>query len=46
MTIPNSAAYLNSWIKRLKGEPKLVISAAAHAQKAVDYILNRAGNLF
>ena len=41
VTIPNSAAYLNSWIKRLKGEPKLVISAAAQAQKAVDYILNR-----
>ena len=41
VTIPNSAAYLNSWIKRLKGEPKLVISAAAQAHKAVDYILNR-----
>jgi antirestriction protein ArdC len=41
LTIPNSAAYLNSWIRRLRGEPKLVISAAAQAQKAVDYILNR-----
>jgi antirestriction protein ArdC len=41
VTIPNSAAYLNSWIKRLKGDPKLVISAAAQAQKAVDFILNR-----
>jgi antirestriction protein ArdC len=41
VTIPNSAAYLNSWIRRLKGDPKLVISAAAQAQKAVDYILNR-----
>jgi antirestriction protein ArdC len=41
MTIPNSAAYLASWIRRLRGEPKLVISAAAQAQKAVDFILNR-----
>jgi antirestriction protein ArdC len=41
VTIPNSAAYLNSWIRRLKGEPKLLISAAAQAQKAVDFILNR-----
>jgi antirestriction protein ArdC len=41
VTIPNNAAYLNSWIRRLKGEPRLVISAAAQAQKAVDYILNR-----
>ena len=41
VTIPNSAAYLQSWIRRLKGDPKLVISAAAQAQRAVDYILNR-----
>jgi antirestriction protein ArdC len=41
VTIPNSAAYLNSWIGRLKGDPKLVISAAAQAQKAVDFILSR-----
>src|SRR6516225_5556361 len=41
VTIENSTAYLNSWIRRLKGDPKLVISAAAHAQKAVDYVLNR-----
>jgi hypothetical protein len=27
--------------RRLKGDPKLVISAAAQAQKAVDHILNR-----
>jgi antirestriction protein ArdC len=41
VTIPNSAAYLQSWMGRLKGDPKLVISAAAQAQKAVDFILNR-----
>jgi antirestriction protein ArdC len=36
VTIPKSAAYLQSWIRRLKGDPKLVIRAAAQTQKAVD----------
>lgn len=38
-TLPNSAAYLQSWIKALKGDPKLVVSAAAQAQRAADLIL-------
>ncbi len=37
-TISNSAAYLHSWIKRLKADSRLVISAASAAQKAADYI--------
>src|SRR6266849_1377759 len=37
-TISNSAAYLNSWIKRLKADSRLVVSAASAAQKAADYI--------
>jgi antirestriction protein ArdC len=37
-TIPNSAAYLNSWIERLRGDSQLIISAASAAQKAADYI--------
>jgi antirestriction protein ArdC len=40
-TIQNSAAYLQSWMKRLRGDKKLAIIAAAQAQKAADYILNR-----
>jgi antirestriction protein ArdC len=40
-TIQNSAAYLQSWIKTLRGDKKLAITAAAQAQKAADYILNR-----
>lgn len=40
-TIDNSAAYLAGWIKALKGKPKLVIHAAAGAQRAADFILNR-----
>lgn len=40
-TIHNSAAYLQSWIRTLRGDRKLAIIAAAQAQKAADYILNR-----
>jgi antirestriction protein ArdC len=40
VTLINNAAYLASWIKTLKGDPKLVIVAAAAAQKAADYILS------
>lgn len=39
-TIENSAAYLQSWIKVLKGDKKLAIKAGALAQKAANYILN------
>jgi len=38
-TIDNSAAYIASWLKALKNDKKLVVSAAGKAQKAVDYIL-------
>lgn len=34
-----SAAYLASWIKALKGDPKLVLAAASAAQKAANLIL-------
>jgi antirestriction protein ArdC len=37
----NSAAYLASWLKALKADPKLVVLAAAQAQKAVDHITSR-----
>ena len=35
----NQAAYVGSWIKVLKGSPKLAVTAAAQAQKAADLIL-------
>jgi antirestriction protein ArdC len=41
VTLPTSAAYLDSWVKGLKGDARLAIQAGAAAQKAVDYILNR-----
>ena len=37
-TLPNSAAYVASWIKVLQGDKRFVLSAAALAQKAVDFI--------
>lgn len=34
-----SVAYIDNWSKRLKAEPKLIVQAAAQAQKAADRIL-------
>jgi len=38
-TIEQSAAYLDNWTKVLKGDKRLVVTAAAAAQKATDLIL-------
>lgn len=35
----NSAAYLNGWIKVLKGDSKLIIQTASAAQKAFQFIM-------
>ena len=39
-TRENSAAYLNSWKKAIKGDRKMVVQAAGKAQKAAAMILN------
>lgn len=39
-TIDLAASYLNGWLSVLKKDKKLIIVAAAQAQKAADYILN------
>ena len=39
--IANQAAYLAGWLKALSDNRRLLILAAAQAQKAADYILNR-----
>jgi len=36
--IENHAAYLKSWLKKLKDDPSLLINAASRAEKAVNYI--------
>lgn len=37
-TIENAAAYIQNWLSVLKNDRKLVVNAAAAAQKAVDFI--------
>ena len=41
ITIENSAAYIKGWLKALKNDKTLLVYAAAQAQKAADYIINR-----
>jgi antirestriction protein ArdC len=38
-TIENSAAYLRTWIERLKSDSRMIVTAASAAQMAADYIL-------
>jgi len=38
-TIDNSAAYLNGWLDQLRSDKTLIVSSAAQAQKAADFIL-------
>lgn len=38
-TVPNSAAYVRSWLSVLRGDTKLVVNAAAQAQRGADHIL-------
>jgi antirestriction protein ArdC len=39
-TIDNAAAYIAHWIARLHNDKTLLVHAASHAQRAVDFILN------
>jgi antirestriction protein ArdC len=41
--IENQAAYLGGWLKQIKADKKLVISAAGQAQRAADWILGERG---
>jgi antirestriction protein ArdC len=38
-TIKNSAAYIQNWLTKLQNDNKLIVQAAAQAQKAADFIL-------
>lgn len=40
-TIDNSASYIAAWLSKLRDDKRLVIHAAANAQKAADFILGR-----
>ena len=37
----NTTAYIQNWIERLEGDNRLILQAAAAAQKAVDLIINQ-----
>lgn len=39
--LSNSIAYIQSWIKVLKGDKRIAVDAAGRAQKASDFILGR-----
>ena len=39
--IQNQAAYLAGWLSKLRDDRKLLIHAAAQAQRAADFVLNR-----
>ena len=40
-TIDNSAAYVEGWLKQFQNDRTLIVYAAAQAQKAADFILDR-----
>lgn len=39
--LTNSTAYIQGWLSKLRGDPKVAIHAAQRAQKAADFILQR-----
>ncbi len=39
--LENQAAYIQGWLAKLRSDKRMVVIAAAQAQKAADYILNR-----
>ena len=39
--IDNQAAYIQGWLAKLRSEKRMVVTAAAQAQRAADFILNR-----
>ena len=43
-TLKNSAAYIQGWLKALKNDKRMIISAASRAEKAVALIFNDAVN--
>jgi antirestriction protein ArdC len=39
--IENQSAYLAGWLKKLRDDRKLIVHAAAQAQRAADYVLGK-----
>ena len=41
VTLDNSTAYIQSWLKALRNDKRMIVYAAGQAQKAVDYIMGQ-----
>jgi antirestriction protein ArdC len=41
VVLDNQVAYVQSWLGKLRGDKRMVVAAAAQAQRAADYILVR-----
>lgn len=39
--IDNTAAYIQGWMKALANDPRMVVSAAGHAEKAVGFLMGK-----
>jgi antirestriction protein ArdC len=39
--IENQVAYIGGWLSRVRDDRRLIVHAAAQAQRAADYILDR-----
>jgi antirestriction protein ArdC len=42
LQIEQSAAYVQNWLQALRNDKRMIVSAAAHAQKAAEFITNAA----
>ena len=40
-TLSNSAAYLKGWLEVLRGDTRMIVTAASAAQRAADFILGQ-----
>ena len=40
VVLENQVAYIQGWLDKLRGDKRLIVIAAAQAQRAADYILN------
>lgn len=40
-TLTNSSAYIQSWVKKLRNDPRMIVDAAAQASKASDLIIGQ-----
>lgn len=41
--VDNSASYIANWLKRLRGDARLLLTASGHAEKAFKYLTGSAG---